>query len=60
MNLSAEARTLCMHVGAHAGTQATSVYILLSAVRSDTLSYHSSKAEMQCLTYQHGDLIFSN
>lgn len=27
---------------------------------SETLSFHSSAAEKQCLTYQHGDLIFSN
>lgn len=27
---------------------------------SEVLSFHSSAAEKQCLTYQHGDLIFSN
>lgn len=27
---------------------------------SDVLSFRGSAAETQCLTYQHGDLIFSN
>lgn len=32
----------------------------IPVAESEALLFHSSAAEEQCLTYQHGDLIFSN